>query len=41
MIIFENAWEINYYKHEHICIFALIYLDVYVSVFGHAKLKCT
>ena len=26
MIIFERVCEINYYKHEHIYIFMLIYL---------------
>ena len=28
MIIFENVCEINYYKHGHISVFMLIYLDV-------------
>ena len=27
VIIFENVCEINYYKHQHICVFVLIYLD--------------
>ena len=28
VIIFENVCEINYYKHEHICVSMLIYSDV-------------
>ena len=28
VIIFENDCEINYYKHEHICVSMLIYWDV-------------
>ena len=28
MIIPKNVCEINYYKHEHICVFMLINLDV-------------
>ena len=30
MIIIENVCEINYYKHEHLCIFILIYIYVCV-----------
>ena len=28
VIIFKSVFEINYYKHEHICVLMLINLDV-------------
>ena len=31
VIIFHNVCEIKYYKHGHICVFMLIYLDVLKS----------
>ena len=28
MIIFKNICELNYYKHEHHCVFMLLYMNV-------------
>ena len=39
MIIFENVCEINYHKHEHTCVFMLIYLDIYITILNSKSIN--